>query len=76
MVTIILENALNKVQEQFGPVKLRFASYDVGAPQFYVLLPPGLTFCQTCSAIFPGTARYCDAHSHAPDPRTATSRPA
>ena len=69
MACIILQNALDKVQTTIGPVKLRVAAYDPGHPEFLVVLPSGVMFCETCGNLFPGQDRYCDAHK---PPVTAT----
>lgn len=80
LVTNIFHNALGMLEAEFGTVKLRFASYDPGRPEFFVVMPKGVTFCAACGVIFPGEARYCDAHQpvtvHAPDPVPNLSVPA
>ena len=75
MVCIILENALDVTQKQFGTVKIRTASYDPGNPETLVVLPQGLFSCHTCGHFFPGNGPYCQTHSNA-HPRTAISLPA
>lgn len=62
MVTNVCQNALTMLSERFGPVKLRYASYVPGSPEFMIIMPKGVSFCDTCGNIFPGTGRYCDAH--------------